>query len=73
MCSVCSPPDCFSRLSSAQEAARYLETYKVYESKPADLLKEKIDNTYLARVCGACCASNPESGYPCVCVVSVAS
>jgi hypothetical protein len=36
---------------SPQEAGRYLETYKAYESKTADPLKEKIDNTYLARVC----------------------
>ncbi|KJE98059.1 excision repair enzyme ERCC-1 [Capsaspora owczarzaki ATCC 30864] len=35
---------------SEDEAARYLETYKMYESKPADALKERIDTDFLSRV-----------------------
>lgn len=35
---------------SPEEAGRYLETYKAYEQKPADLLKEKVDQDYLSRV-----------------------
>ena len=30
---------------SSEEAGRYLETFKVYENKPADLIKEKTGNT----------------------------
>ena len=33
------------------EAARYLETYKAYEKKPADMLKEKIGGDYMSKVC----------------------
>ncbi|XP_003229343.1 DNA excision repair protein ERCC-1 [Anolis carolinensis] len=35
---------------SPEEAGRYLETYKAYEQKPADLLKEKVDKDYLSRM-----------------------
>lgn len=30
---------------SSEEAGRYLETFKVYENKPADLITEKVGNT----------------------------
>jgi uncharacterized protein (UPF0333 family) len=30
---------------SSEEAGRYLETFKVYENKPADLITEKTGNT----------------------------
>lgn len=36
--------------SSPEEAARYLETYKAYELKPADLLMEKLEHNFLSRV-----------------------
>ncbi|XP_071797380.1 uncharacterized protein [Asterias amurensis] len=35
---------------STEEAGRYLETYKSYENKSADALKEKIDTDYLSKV-----------------------
>ena len=37
-------------LNSAEEAGRYLETYKAYENKPADSLKEKVEQDFLSRV-----------------------
>lgn len=37
-------------LPSAEEAGRYLETYKAYEQKPADLLMEKLEQNFLSRV-----------------------
>ncbi|XP_048355306.1 DNA excision repair protein ERCC-1 isoform X3 [Sphaerodactylus townsendi] len=48
---ICILADCTLVLAwSAEEAGRYLETYKAYEQKPADLLKEKVDQNYLSRV-----------------------
>ena len=35
---------------SPEEAGRYLETYKVYENKPPDVLMEKIDKDYVSKV-----------------------
>ena len=35
---------------SLEEAGRYLETYKSYESKPPDLIMEKSEGTYMSRV-----------------------
>ncbi|EDV19526.1 uncharacterized protein TRIADDRAFT_61989 [Trichoplax adhaerens] len=35
---------------SSEEAGRYLETYKAYENKPPDLLKEKVDKDYLSKL-----------------------
>lgn len=35
---------------SPEEAGRYLETYKAYEQKPADLLMEKLDQDFVSRV-----------------------
>ena len=35
---------------SYEEAARYLETYKAYENKPPDLLKERVDSDFSSRV-----------------------
>eukprot|EP00656_Telonema_subtile_P038413 TRINITY_DN4325_c0_g1_i4.p1 TRINITY_DN4325_c0_g1~~TRINITY_DN4325_c0_g1_i4.p1 ORF type:complete len:140 (-),score=32.13 TRINITY_DN4325_c0_g1_i4:149-568(-) len=35
---------------SAEEAARYLETYKAYEHKPADMIKAKVDPSYFAQL-----------------------
>ena len=35
---------------SPEEAGRYLETYKSYEKKPADLLKEHVEKDYLSKV-----------------------
>jgi len=32
------------------EAARYLETYKVFENKPADSIMGKIENDYESRL-----------------------
>ncbi|KAM9224424.1 DNA excision repair protein ERCC-1 isoform 5-T7 [Dugong dugon] len=33
-----------------EEAGRYLETYKAYEQKPADLLMEKLEQDFISRV-----------------------
>lgn len=35
---------------SPEEAGRYLETYKSYEKKPADILKEQVEKNYLSKV-----------------------
>ena len=37
-------------LCSNEEAARYLETYKAYENKPPDILKERVESDTTARV-----------------------
>ncbi|XP_063814515.1 DNA excision repair protein ERCC-1 isoform X2 [Pseudophryne corroboree] len=43
--------DCTLILSwSPDEAARYLETYKCYEQKPADALKERTESDFMSRV-----------------------
>jgi hypothetical protein len=34
-----------------EECGRYLETIKVYENKPADSIREHMDNDYMSRVC----------------------
>ncbi|XP_019641926.1 PREDICTED: DNA excision repair protein ERCC-1-like isoform X1 [Branchiostoma belcheri] len=47
---MCILADCTLILAwSAEEAGKYLETYKAYESKPADLIKEKTDKDYLSK------------------------
>uniref|UniRef100_A0A8D2KXH4 DNA excision repair protein ERCC-1 n=1 Tax=Varanus komodoensis TaxID=61221 RepID=A0A8D2KXH4_VARKO len=47
---ICILADCTLILAwSPEEAGRYLETYKAYEQKPADSLKEKVDQDYLSR------------------------
>ncbi|KAL5682631.1 hypothetical protein ACJX0J_009016, partial [Zea mays] len=35
---------------SLEECGRYLETIKVYENKPADSIREHMDNDYLSRL-----------------------
>ncbi|CAM6115019.1 unnamed protein product [Calypogeia fissa] len=35
---------------SQEECARYLETIKIYENKPADYIQERTDNDYLSRL-----------------------
>lgn len=35
---------------SSEEAARYLETFKAYEHKPADLIKPRVDPGYYAQL-----------------------
>ena len=39
---------------SLTECARYLETIKVYENKPADLIQGQMDTDYLSRVWKLC-------------------
>lgn len=34
----------------AQECARYLETFKAYESKPADLIQGRAEEDYMSRL-----------------------
>uniref|UniRef100_A0A8C5PR32 ERCC1-like central domain-containing protein n=1 Tax=Leptobrachium leishanense TaxID=445787 RepID=A0A8C5PR32_9ANUR len=48
---ICILSDCTLILSwSSEEAARYLETYKSYEQKPADVLKEKMEKDFISRM-----------------------
>ncbi|XP_068766223.1 DNA excision repair protein ERCC-1 [Struthio camelus] len=48
---MCILADCTLILAwSPEEAGRYLETYKAYEQKPADLLKEKVEQDFLSRM-----------------------
>ena len=35
---------------SAEEAGRYLETFKAYENKPSDLIMEKTESNFLSQV-----------------------
>ena len=35
---------------SAEEAGRYLETFKAYENKPPDLIMEKTESNFLSQV-----------------------
>ncbi|XP_067115569.1 DNA excision repair protein ERCC-1 isoform X2 [Osmerus mordax] len=48
---ICIMADCTLILAwSPEEAGRYLETFKSYEKKPADLLKEQVEKDYLSKV-----------------------
>ncbi|XP_023647821.2 DNA excision repair protein ERCC-1 [Paramormyrops kingsleyae] len=48
---ICIMADCTLILAwSPEEAGRYLETYKAYEKKPADLLKEQVEKDFLSKV-----------------------
>uniref|UniRef100_A0A6I8PLS8 DNA excision repair protein ERCC-1 n=1 Tax=Xenopus tropicalis TaxID=8364 RepID=A0A6I8PLS8_XENTR len=48
---ICILSDCTLILSwSPEEAARYLETYKCYEQKPADVLKERTEKDLMSRM-----------------------
>ncbi|MBN3320026.1 ERCC1 protein, partial [Atractosteus spatula] len=48
---ICILADCTLILAwSPEEAGRYLETYKSYEKKPADLLKEHVEQDFLSKV-----------------------
>uniref|UniRef100_A0A8D2NW98 DNA excision repair protein ERCC-1 n=1 Tax=Zosterops lateralis melanops TaxID=1220523 RepID=A0A8D2NW98_ZOSLA len=48
---VCLLTDCTLLLAwSPEEAGRYLETFKAYEQKPPDLLKERVEHDFLSRV-----------------------
>ncbi|GAA6024694.1 hypothetical protein JCM10207_009221, partial [Rhodosporidiobolus poonsookiae] len=38
---------------SAQEAARYLTLYKQFERKPPDLIRERVDDSYMAHLTSA--------------------
>ncbi|XP_014668819.1 PREDICTED: DNA excision repair protein ERCC-1-like [Priapulus caudatus] len=43
--------DCTLMLAwSPEEAGRYLETYKAFESKPPDMIMERTDNNYMAQL-----------------------
>ncbi|RKP08909.1 restriction endonuclease type II-like protein [Thamnocephalis sphaerospora] len=35
---------------SAEEAGRYIETFKSFEHRPPDVLRERVDDAYLARL-----------------------
>ncbi|XP_072288444.1 DNA excision repair protein ERCC-1-like [Eucyclogobius newberryi] len=48
---ICIMANCTLVLAwSSEEAGRYLETYKSYEKKPADLLKEQVEKNYLSKI-----------------------
>ena len=38
---------------SAEEVARYLETFKLYEHKTAENIQERTENDYASRLAGA--------------------
>ena len=44
---------------SAEEVARYLETFKLYEHKTAENIQERTENDYASRLAGASQASAP--------------
>lgn len=51
---ICIFADCTMLLSwSPEESGRYLEAYKVFENKPADLLMEKQENNPMAKLVDA--------------------
>lgn len=35
---------------SNEEAARYIETFKAYENKPPDSIKERVDDDYVSKL-----------------------
>ncbi|XP_049650159.1 DNA excision repair protein ERCC-1-like [Accipiter gentilis] len=46
---ICILADCTLLVAwSPKEAGRYLETYKAYEQKPPDLLKERVEQDFLS-------------------------
>lgn len=48
---ICILAECTLILAfSAEEAGRYLETYKVYEHKPPDAIMEKTEKDYMSKV-----------------------
>ncbi|XP_066442851.1 DNA excision repair protein ERCC-1 [Eleutherodactylus coqui] len=48
---ICILSDCTLILSwSPEEAARYLETYRCYEQKPADALKERTESDFMSKI-----------------------
>ncbi|XP_065066344.1 DNA excision repair protein ERCC-1-like isoform X2 [Rhopilema esculentum] len=48
---ICILANCTLILSwSNEEAGRYLETYKVFENKPADVLQERVDGDYQSKM-----------------------
>ncbi|KAM6228826.1 DNA excision repair protein ERCC-1 [Spheniscus humboldti] len=48
---VCILADCTLLVAwSPEEAGRYLETYKAYEQKPPDLLKERVEQDFFSRM-----------------------
>ncbi|XP_058715988.1 DNA excision repair protein ERCC-1 isoform X2 [Poecile atricapillus] len=48
---ICLLSDCTLLLAwSAEESGRYLETFKCYEQKPPDLLRERVEPDFLSRV-----------------------
>uniref|UniRef100_A0A8B9NJE4 DNA excision repair protein ERCC-1 n=1 Tax=Accipiter nisus TaxID=211598 RepID=A0A8B9NJE4_9AVES len=48
---ICILADCTLLVAwSPEEAGRYLETYKAYEQKPPDLLKERVEQDFLSRM-----------------------
>lgn len=56
---MCLLADCTLILAfSHEEAGRYLETYKAFENKPADLIMEKTETNYLAKVTDALTSVN---------------
>ncbi|KAK3084128.1 hypothetical protein FSP39_008667 [Pinctada imbricata] len=48
---ICILADCTLILAfSTEEAGRYLETYKIYESKPPDAIMEKTEKDYMSKM-----------------------
>lgn len=48
---MCILADCTLILAfTAEEGGKYLETYKSFETKPPDLIMEKTEGNFIARV-----------------------
>ncbi|XP_058715990.1 DNA excision repair protein ERCC-1 isoform X4 [Poecile atricapillus] len=58
---ICLLSDCTLLLAwSAEESGRYLETFKCYEQKPPDLLRERVEPDFLSRSLAAVAAASPQ-------------
>jgi DNA excision repair protein ERCC-1 len=42
----------FPECSLNVQVARYLEVFKSYENKPADLIQERVEHDYISRLTG---------------------
>ena len=49
---------------SAEEVARYLETFKLYEHKTAEGIQERTENDYASRLAGASRRAGPRACPP---------
>ena len=65
--------ECNAFSPSIEEAARYLETYKAYENKPPDVLKERVESDTSGARVGHCIILHHQVYYCRLLSVSLAS